>query len=883
VTLPTVEEVAVAGLLHDIGKLIQRAHGGQGLPQRVRDRAGDVLPQHQGRPSHWHALWSDLFFELCEGAGDEAEALPWPKALDRARVRTLAVYHHAPLQDYRTAPHLILSELVTRADRLAAGQERKARDAAAEADAEEGGGEARPDAGGAGASARRAFLDTPLRAIVSAVRLDRGAEQEHWHPPAALDPDAIRPVPRPDAAAMAQGYRAVWEAFRAGWRDLCARAGGDAAAFEEGLLSLSERTLWAVPSSTVDEPDVSLHDHARAVAAFAAALFRLHEAAGDLDDARALRDGARPKFRFLVGDLSGLQRTLFRLRSEGVAGLAKLLRGRSLRFQLIADAALRRALAEFGMPMSGALQTAGGRFLALVPALPDAEPRLDTLRAEADEWFAAQYAGDLALGLALSEPFAPWDLMPRPDETAPDAALARSAAVRDRLAIAIETAKLRQLEGPAAAAVLPLAYPAGDCPACGVRPAQGTAAGPGPCAACAAEIDTGARLPRARAVVIGARTEAADGLLGLSYLMPLGEGAADGGRGWRWLREAGKGPAPLRAGPAWVARFGDGDRERYAGLAKRAGLALEADEIEAGQIKTFQGLALDSCEDEGRQGRPMLALLKGDVDRLGRIFAQGLGPRWSVARTAALSRMLDGYFALRLPALLAAEFPDSYTVYAGGDDFVIVAPWRQGFALAVRLAGDFRAFAGENPDLTFSLGIALFDPRTPVSIAAREAEDRLEAAKAAGRNRVSALEAEPMTWDAFARALDAAERFNGWLRDGTLSTGALYRLLALDDARQRIAADERRRRIAEDRRRRGEGEGEQREPLPLARPGDYGWMGRLGYHLARLRPARGAGRMPPEVLEACRALFGIGPDWRPGASPPPGARLALTHALYRNR
>jgi hypothetical protein len=60
-------------------------------------------------------------------------------------------------------------------------------------------------------------------------------------------------------------------------------------------------------------------------------------------------------------------------------------------------------------------------------------------------------------------------------------------------------------------------------------------------------------------------------------------------------------------------------------------------------------------------------------------------------------------------------------------------------------------------------------------------------------------------------------------------------------------------------------------------------MGKLGYTLARLRPARGEGRMPPEVLDACRDLFGIGPDWRPADQPPPGARLALTHALYRNR
>lgn len=99
VQIPTVYEVAVAALLHDIGKLVQRAHGGKGLPQEIRDRASDVLPQKRGRYSHWHALWSDYFFELCDKDG--FAELPWPMALDFATVRNLAVYHHAPLQDYR--------------------------------------------------------------------------------------------------------------------------------------------------------------------------------------------------------------------------------------------------------------------------------------------------------------------------------------------------------------------------------------------------------------------------------------------------------------------------------------------------------------------------------------------------------------------------------------------------------------------------------------------------------------------------------------------------------------------------------------------------------------------------------------------------------------
>lgn len=827
---PRVEEVSLAGLLHDIGKLIQRAEPG-GMPKALRERASDLLPVRQGRHSHWHALWSDHFFDLCERG-----ELRWPRGVDRAWVRNLAVYHHRPLQDYRVRPELALSVLVTIADRAASGFERKERDAEAEAD-----WEARSDV-------RRRFRQTPIEAIVSHVRIERReAPQRRYHAPVPLGPDALLPMPsdRVSVADVEKGYAGLWEAFREAWNDAARRCDNDPGAFEEAVLSLSERFLWAVPSSTRDQPDVSLHDHGRAVAAFAAALFRWHEEGGTLTDGEALGNREAPSFRFLVGDLSGLQSTLFRLRSEGVPGLNKTLRGRSLRFQLIADAAARRALAEFGMPMSAALQTAGGRFLLVVPALGDAEERLARLRAEAEAWLLAQYTGELGLGLALSEPFSAEDLMSKIEEAEKGDATQISRA-RAELAIAQETAKLRLFGNGVEKGILDCTFPHGPCAACGVRPAT---AADTKCSACAEEHALGEVMPRSRAIVVGephALGDRASRLWAYDYLLPTGGGDErhDRGHGWRWmLADAEHGPAPVRPGPAWVARFPDPLPEEYADL----------EDVEPGGTKTFEALARDAREKVAEKpvGRELLALLKGDVDQLGLIFAEGLGARWSIARQAALSRMLDAYFNLRLPDLLRRGFPDSYTVYAGGDDFLLVLPWRQGFDLAKRLREDFRTFVGENPSLTFSLGIALFQPHTPISLAAREAEERLERAKEAGRNRVSAIEAEPMTWEAFARALEKAERLNGHLRSGAVSTGLLYRLLALDEARRRTGTKR-------------------------ARPVDYTWMARLGYQLAR--------NVKDEAIrDQLRELFGLDTDWRGGGTPPPGLRLAITHALYRNR
>jgi len=85
--------------------------------------------------------------------------------------------------------------------------------------------------------------------------------------------------------------------------------------------ALSERYTWAIPSSTVDLPDISLHDHNRTVAAIATCLHAWHSAHGSLHDEAAIRDRSQPKFRLLAGDLSGIQRTLFKLAQQQVKGV----------------------------------------------------------------------------------------------------------------------------------------------------------------------------------------------------------------------------------------------------------------------------------------------------------------------------------------------------------------------------------------------------------------------------------------------------------------------------------------------------------------------------------------------------------------------------------
>lgn len=822
---PTLDELALGAFLHDIGKLGQRALTEDRLWDWVRHNESVLLPTdpRTGRHTHRHVLFTEQFFaEVTEGPeGGRSIA-----GIRLERAREAAVYHHAP---DGTKPW---TGLVAEADRLASGMERKARDVAHEAGA---------------AAGRRSFRTTPLLAIQSRVRLASRAAALAWYPPRPLTPRALIPSREPPPEAeMGAGYRQLWDAFLRGFGALARVSAADH--LHQGLLSLSERLLWAVPSSTVDEPDVSLHDHALAVAAIAACLHRWHRARGSAGDPAGDRDREIPKFRLLEGDLSGIQATLFRLRRQQVKGVNRILRGRSFRLQALAETAALLLRRELGLPPYNVLLRAGGRFTLLVPDTEDVETRVGALQERFDRWLVDAYSGELALVLALSDPLCGADLLRE-----------RWPATWRAFAERREAAKLRALASAMAEPRIEVTYPAdGTCAACGVRPRVTPA---GHCHSCAAELELGRRLPRARAVfwTPDASPDALFGELAVeagdrlpAVLLPdepagFGIGAGDGD---------GKRPTALpwrlvaNHLPTW--RDGEWDDRRFEAVIETDD---ESDRPEEGKLVTLRHLAqIDREEVNGRLvGRPMLAVLKADVDDLGRIFGPGLGgPRdRSIARTLALSRAMDAFFSGHLPDTMRRHecFRWIYTVYAGGDDLLLIGPWLTTIRFAVELRRAFAAFGGDNPDLRLSAGIELVDPDEPLNRSVRRAEERLEAAKKGpGKDRVSLIVDEPVGWDTLDRALARAKELCRKVRKRNVPLGFLHRLLRFADLEARARSG-----CTDD--------------LSVAM-----WNARFQYLLARQFPR------DPGLQDEFRALIG-----RPGRPPEVPPRIPLSIAIWRNR
>ncbi|MBM3758307.1 MAG: HD domain-containing protein, partial [Acidobacteria bacterium] len=326
----SVDEIALAAFLHDIGKFVQRAHGSRKhLSDEARKFEDEILPLRHGRYTHVHAIWTEEFLTWME-----REGLSFPGGLNRSTVRNLSVFHHRPDNAVKEVGGA--AWIVAQADRLAAGLDRKGKD---NRDTVDGPGDA--DSGPEKEPRTwDSFIRTSMTNPFSAVFLDKqlGEVPQTKLPLAVLGPERENfPQKAVDVAGFQARYAAMWTAFQAEIRRICNLQ--DKHLFFDALIEVSERFLSAVPSSTKDQPDVSLHDHSLAAAAIATVLAQWHAEAGTLETEAHIEDLQTPKFRVLIGDLSGIQSTLFRLANERVKGVNRILRARSFLFGMLAESA----------------------------------------------------------------------------------------------------------------------------------------------------------------------------------------------------------------------------------------------------------------------------------------------------------------------------------------------------------------------------------------------------------------------------------------------------------------------------------------------------------------------------------------------------------------
>lgn len=328
-------EVALAALLHDVGKVAERA--GVEIPPAELTA---LRREHCPEGSHLHAAYTAWVLARHEGT----------------RLLAFAARHHAPATP--------LEAVVAVAQRHAAS---------------------RPGQAHADGSDPALLAQRRLEPALARVRRE-GAVSPRQPTHLPLRPLSFRPGDLdpaagdgPSATLAREEYLGLWDRLDAG----LAALPPDAAAALPAALALVERLGARVPAGPAEQhADVALSDHCRLAAALATALYaEVVEERDEADRALVSQIEDRETERLLLygGEIHGGD-SLFAGLSPRIGPAA--LTGRSLWLALLAEAAAARVLVALDLPETSRIHAADTRFLLVLPAR--ARERLAAVAAEID-------------------------------------------------------------------------------------------------------------------------------------------------------------------------------------------------------------------------------------------------------------------------------------------------------------------------------------------------------------------------------------------------------------------------------------------------------------------------------------------------------------------
>jgi len=449
----------------------------------------------------------------------------------------------------------------------------------------------------------------------------------------------------------------------------------------------------------------------------------------------------------VLGDISGIQSYVFDVAEDG-GGQARRLRSRSFFVQLLAETAALRVRRALGWGPEAMLLCGAGKFTLCGPSA--SEGLLAAEQQAINDWLRSETRGELRLTLAWADTVesqlagyqaAQKELLRKkaqPWAPAPGAGWADSRLILD-----------------------PLDTPCSLC-----HHARATEEEVDPdgvrrlvCHTCSRNRVIGQTLPRARWLVIRDAPQAADlPMFGLGIDVVTNDTVRIEPR----ILAVANLQEPENC-PVWC------PRDRF--MQRRLMAHVPTDDH--GAPVWFTELAKQS------QGDPLLAVLKADADSLGLRFEHLLN-NGGLGAMHELSDRLDGFFAGRLRQELAkanGRWQSIYTIFAGGDDLIMVGPWN----VMVDFAGAMRQwFADEFPDhgLTLSAGLELMKPKRPIKPTVERAELLLNEAKDSGKDRLAAF-GQVWPWQDHDAIIAAARKLVAWENVGEIQRGWFHTLLEL--------------------------------------------------------------------------------------------------------
>lgn len=171
-----------------------------------------------------------------------------------------------------------------------------------------------------------------------------------------------------------------------------------------------------------------------------------------------------------------------------------------------------------------------------------------------------------------------------------------------------------------------------------------------------------------------------------------------------------------------------------------------------------------------RTGTGKIAVLKLDVDNLGKLFGQIKEEGKGKANSERMSDFFNKYFYEKVFNGLTFEINDItesykanvYPIFSGGDDCFVIGSWDAILCFSIDFQKAFTKEITEKIEiekeelLTVSAGIVLVDPTHPVSSFSELAEEALAKSKSKGKNKVTIFDLT-FTWEEFIHMVEVSK------------------------------------------------------------------------------------------------------------------------------
>lgn len=558
-------------------------------------------------------------------------------------------------------------------------------------------------------------IENPLECVLSSVNIGKGDAEKMYYPLTTFSSESYF-YPVRFCKNTADDYRKLFNDFEKEFENAIKSLNFNI------LMHVLEKYTTFIPAMLTENNDVSLYDHLRTTSAIALCLYHYHSNELDKEIEKKIEDRKERKYLIVGGDISGIQEFIYTITSKGAL---KYLRARSLFLELLVEDVVAEIIERLSLTRANIIFAGGGRFYILTYNTEKAKDEIKEIGEKVNRWLFDRFWGRLYFAIDFvevngeelskfrTEKESIWELINRK----------------------LKNRKLRKFldiakEGDLIENYIPDSENFGECDVCKAPEILHEVDENKVCSICKEFLEMGRIIPKSDGFIRLPEGSGVEKKYSLPFslftpfkLEELSERLSEYPEAKIYVKEMGKIDASLAA--------------RYDVIPISIGGYYSKDK--EGNVKEFDELA------EEATGAKKLAVLRMDVDDLGKIFSLGLKNNETISRVATLSRFMNHFFKNCInnicKGVVSTDAPriksggkekEVVVVYAGGDDLFIVGAWDHVFELAFEIEDAFRKYVGINPNITISAGYGIFDPKFPLYRMAEATGEREERAKDEG-------------------------------------------------------------------------------------------------------------------------------------------------------